>query len=100
MNWDEKAEDYAGAHHTYEHRTPEDNRLIEKGIVNGARWQRDELRTDEAIERVAKAEFIREQADYEYFDREDWEDQHPSNQDVFPIPRPYRDHRTTRGGRR
>ena len=44
---------------------------------------RTDLRTDEAIERVAKAEFNREQADYEYFDREDWEDQHPSNQDVF-----------------
>lgn len=55
MNWDEKAEDYAGAHHTYEHRSPEDNRLIEKEIVHGARWQRDQLRTDEAIERVAES---------------------------------------------
>ena len=52
-------------------------------VLTGAKWQRDQLRTDEAIERVAKAEFIREQADYEYFDREDWEDQHPSNQDVL-----------------
>lgn len=83
VNWDEKAEDYAGAHHTFEHLGYGENMRFHKKFVAGAKWQRDKLRTDEAVERVAEAEFVREQADYEYFDREDWGDQHPSNQDVF-----------------
>lgn len=53
MNWDEKADDYAVAHHTYEHMTPNVNAKIYMGFVLGARWQRDQLRTDEAVERVA-----------------------------------------------
>lgn len=53
MNWDEKAEDYAGAHHTYEHRTEGENLFGAAMFVKGANWQRDELRTDEAVERVA-----------------------------------------------
>lgn len=53
-DWDDKAEDHAVAHHTYEHMSPEVNAKIYMGFVLGARWQRDQLRTDEAVERVAE----------------------------------------------
>ena len=57
MNWDEKAEDYAGAHHTYEHLGYGENMRFHKKFVAGAKWQRDQLRTDEAVERAARAVF-------------------------------------------
>ena len=53
MNWDEKAEDYAVAHHTYEHLTPDENAYYTSGFVRGAHWQREALLSDEAVERVA-----------------------------------------------
>lgn len=53
MSWDEKAEDYAGAHHTYEHLGYGENMRFHKKFVAGAKWQRDQIRTDEAIERAA-----------------------------------------------
>lgn len=53
MSWDEKAEDHASAHHTYEHRGYCENMLLRKKFVDGAKWMRDQLRTDEAVERVA-----------------------------------------------
>ena len=55
MNWDEKAEDYAVAHHTYEHLTPDENAYYTSGFVRGARWQRQALLSDDAVERVARA---------------------------------------------
>ncbi|MCD1287320.1 MULTISPECIES: hypothetical protein [unclassified Brevibacterium] len=63
MNWDEKAEDYAGAHHTYEHLPAEENypRLIM--FRKGAKWQREQLRTKEAVERVARGLFARDMGD-------------------------------------
>ena len=55
MNWDEKAEDYAVAHHTYEHLTPDENAYYTSGFVRGARWMREALLSDEAVERAARA---------------------------------------------
>lgn len=55
VTWEEKAEDYAVAHHTYEHLSFDENALYTSGFVSGARWQRDQLRTDDAVERVAEA---------------------------------------------
>ena len=57
MNWDEKAEDYAVAHHTYEYLTPDENAYYTSGFVRGARWQRDALLSDESVERAAKELF-------------------------------------------
>lgn len=54
MSWDEKAEDYAVAHHTYDRLEPSVNAWGYKMIGVGAEWQRDQLRTDEAVERVAR----------------------------------------------
>ena len=42
-DWDEKAEDYAVAHHTYEYLTPDENAYYTSGFVRGARWQREAL---------------------------------------------------------
>lgn len=53
MNWDEKADDHAVAHHTYEHMPPAVNAKIYMGFVLGARWQREQVRTNEAVERLA-----------------------------------------------
>lgn len=53
MSWDEKAEDHAVAHHTYEHMHPAVNARIYMGFVLGARWQREQLLTDGAVERLA-----------------------------------------------
>ena len=55
MNWDEKAEDYAVAHHTYEHLTPDENAYYTSGFVRGARWMREALLSDDAVERAARA---------------------------------------------
>lgn len=52
-DWDDKADDHAVAHHTYEHMPPAVNAKIYMGFVLGARWQREQLLTDEAVERVA-----------------------------------------------
>lgn len=54
-DWDEKADDHAVAHHTYEHMPPAVNAKIYMGFVLGARWQRDQLLTDEVVERVARS---------------------------------------------
>lgn len=54
MSWDEKAEDHAVAHHTYEHMTLGENDDGYRMFVKGASWQRDQLRSDEAVERVAR----------------------------------------------
>lgn len=54
MSWDEKAEDHAVAHHTYEHMTLGENDDGYRMFVKGASWQRDQLRTDMAVERVAR----------------------------------------------
>lgn len=53
MNWEEKADGHANAHHTYEHLGYGENMRFHKMFVKGAEWQRDQLRTDEAVERVA-----------------------------------------------
>lgn len=55
MTWNEKAEDYTGAHHTYEHLGYGENMRFHKMFVKGARWQRQQLRSDEAVERVAES---------------------------------------------
>lgn len=52
-DWDDKADDHAVAHHTYEHMPPAVNAKIYMGFVLGARWQRGQLRTEEAVERLA-----------------------------------------------
>lgn len=61
-DWDDKADDQAVAHHTYEHMPPSVNAKIYMGFVLGARWQREQMRTDEAVERVARAVFKAEYA--------------------------------------
>lgn len=43
-SWDDKADDHAMAHHTYEHMSPEVNAKIYMGFVLGARWQREQIR--------------------------------------------------------
>lgn len=50
MNWDEKAYEHAEARSSeyFGH-------LPEQMFERGAKWMRDQLRTDEAIERVARA---------------------------------------------
>lgn len=53
MSWDDLADDAAVRHHTFESMTGEDNERIRYGFWNGAKWQREQLRTDEAVERVA-----------------------------------------------
>lgn len=53
MNWDEKAEDYAGAHHTYEHRTMAANAFGYSKFVAGAKWQRQQLNEPEPVHRLA-----------------------------------------------
>ena len=58
MNWGEKAEDRAGSWPT----DPEHadclkcriNEQVREGFIMGAKWQRDQLRTNETIERVAE----------------------------------------------
>lgn len=70
-DWDEKAEDYAGAHHTYEHLSGEMNEWHYVGIIKGAKWQRDQLRTDEAVERVAEA-IYRSHDSYTHFTAKPW----------------------------
>lgn len=54
MNWNELAEGHVVAHHTYEHRTMAENTIMHSRFVAGAQWQRGQLRTDEAVERVAQ----------------------------------------------
>lgn len=54
LGWDEKAEDYAVAHHVYEYMEAAVNIHGHRRFVDGAQWQRDQLRTDEAVERVAQ----------------------------------------------
>lgn len=51
--WDEKAEDYAVTRHTFEHQHQVLDDLGYRWFVQGARWQREALLTDEAVERVA-----------------------------------------------
>lgn len=55
VTWDAKAEDYAVAHHTYENERMMRNETRYRMVVAGAQWQRDQLRTDDAVERVAEA---------------------------------------------
>lgn len=54
-SWDERAEDYAGSHHIYEHLSYGENEAIQAGFLKGARWQREALLSDEAVERAADA---------------------------------------------
>ena len=42
MNWDQKAEDYAG-----------ETGLSREAVLVATRWQRDQLRTDEAVTQLA-----------------------------------------------
>lgn len=70
-DWDEKADDHAVAHHTYEHMPPAVNAKIYMGFVLGARWQRDQLRTDEAVERMAEA-IYRSHDSYTHFTAKPW----------------------------
>ncbi|WP_430600315.1 hypothetical protein [Brevibacterium sp. K72] len=53
LGWDEKAVDHAVAHYTNEHRPTLENINGYRRFATGARWQRDQLRSDEAVERVA-----------------------------------------------
>lgn len=53
-DWNERAADCAVAHHTYEHLSFEENTRHATGFVRGAKWQREQLRTEEAVERVAR----------------------------------------------
>ena len=53
MTWDEKAEDHAVAHHTYEHMTDGATALGHRMVKEGARWQREQILSDDVIERVA-----------------------------------------------
>lgn len=53
MTWDEKAEDYAVAHFTDEHRPTLENINGYRRFAAGARWQRAQLLSAEAVERVA-----------------------------------------------
>ena len=76
MNWDEKAEDYAVAHHTYEHLTPDENAYYTSGFVRGARWMREALLSDEAVERVAHGL-------HASHDRGDWDEELPVVQDEY-----------------
>lgn len=53
VDWDEKAEDHAVAHHTYEHlRETENDRLYDM-FVKGARWQRRKLNAESVVDRLA-----------------------------------------------
>lgn len=68
--WDEKAEDYAVAHHTYEHLGYGENMRFHKKFAAGAKWQRDQLRTDEAVDLVARGICRRnwpKDSDFEYY---------------------------------
>ena len=76
MNWDEKAEDYAVAHHTYEHLTPDENAYYTSGFVRGARWMREALLSDEAVERAALGI-------HASHDRGDWDEELPVVQDEY-----------------
>lgn len=51
--WDKKTEDYAVAHHTYERLEESVNQWGYRMIREGARWQREALLSDEAVDRVA-----------------------------------------------
>lgn len=82
-DWDDKADDHAVAHHTYEHMPPAVNAKIYMGFVLGARWQREQLRTDETVERVA-LELISQRG---YYTGEGW----PTNQDLSGGPTSDRD---------
>lgn len=55
--WDEKAQDYAQAHHVYEHRDTDSNYHGFRMVVEGARWQREALLADDVIERAAETIF-------------------------------------------
>lgn len=59
MNWDEKAEARAERWPTDpDHgdcRKCQINEQVREGFVMGARWQRRQLRSDDAMERVARA---------------------------------------------
>ena len=93
MNWDKKATTAAvkNRHDLYEE--DEDGYEFrgfssqsdaqDHGFVEGAKWQRNQLRADEAVERVAAQMFTATQAAYEYWDRTDWDELHKSNQDVY-----------------
>lgn len=66
MNWDEKAEDHAVAHHTYDYLTSDENAYYYAGFVRGAGWQRTALLSDETVERAARGI-------HASHDRGDWE---------------------------
>ena len=76
MSWDEKAEDYAVAHHTYEHLTPDENAYYTSGFVRGARWMREVLLSEESIERAALGI-------HASHDRGDWDEELPVVQDEY-----------------
>ncbi|RBP66412.1 hypothetical protein DFO66_103359 [Brevibacterium sanguinis] len=55
MNWDEKAQAEGTRRHLPIDRPIMVNELCAaQGIVDGARWQREQLSTDEAVERLAR----------------------------------------------
>lgn len=70
-DWDEKADEAAVRHHTFESMTGEDNERIRYGFWNGAKWQREQLRTDEAVEGAAEA-IYRSHDSYTHFTAKPW----------------------------
>lgn len=73
---DEKAEDYAVAHHTYDYLSSDENAYYTSGFIRGARWQREALLSEESIERAA----LGIQASH---DRGDWDEELPVVQDEY-----------------
>jgi hypothetical protein len=57
--WDEKAEDYASAHHTLEHQRLAYNMQRWDMFTRGARWQREQLLSEETVERAARVLYAR-----------------------------------------
>ena len=76
MNWGEKAEDHAVAHHTYDYLTSDENAYYSAGFVRGARWQRQALLSDETVERAALGI-------HASHDRGDWDEELPVVQDEY-----------------
>lgn len=75
-DWDEKAEDYAQAHHVYEHRDMDSNYHGFRMVVEGARWQRSALTGDATVEKAAHGI-------HASHDRGDWDEELPVVQDEY-----------------
>ena len=74
--WDEKAEDYAQAHHVYGRRDVDSNYHGFRMVMSGARWQREALLSDDMIERAARGIHASR-------DRGDWEHEPQAVQDEY-----------------